>query len=345
MGEDALLMSFALSPALTGFGLYLFFRRYGLHKRKTVLRLLAGNLLVFSFLGSVALLAGEIYFRFIYDTTDSFALAKTTQQWFKRHFKYNMNGMRDSLDYRLDQRVGTRRITFVGDSFTAGHGIADVEDRFANRIRSMMPGTEVHVIAYPGADTGVQVEAMSELAQFGYHFDVVVLVYCLNDISDIVPEWQQILERIYESHNSGFVVNNSYLFNWLYFRFFAVQDPDVSDYYAFVRENYEGPVWERQTQRLDNMRSEIQERGGQLFVVTFPFLHSLGPDDDYGAIHEQLGSFWQDRGVPHLDLLSVYESFEPADVVVNRFDAHPNERAHALAAGAIAEFLERHLRK
>jgi hypothetical protein len=39
--------------------------------------------------------------------------------------------------------------------------------------------------------------------------------------------------------------------------------------------------------------------------------------------------------VPVLDLRPVLESHAGEGLTVNRFDAHPNERAHALAAAAI----------
>ena len=279
----------------------------------------------------------------MYDSTDSFGLTKTTQRWFERHFQYNGFGIRDSSnDYSLKCRVGARRITFLGDSFTAGHGVADVEDRFANRIRTMMPGTEVHVFAQLGMDTGAQIDALMKLVSAGYQFGVVVLVYCLNDISDIVPEWQQIMHRIDETPAPGFLVSNRYLVNWLCYRWFAAHDPDVSNYYAFVRENYDGPIWEQQAQRLTILHSEVEKRGGRFLVVTFPFLHVLGPHYDYKPVHEKLDAFWREQNVPHLGLLNVFESSEPGDIVVNKFDAHPNERAHTLAATAIAGFLEEH---
>lgn len=74
-------------------------------------------------------------------------------------------------------------------------------------------------------------------------------------------------------------------------------------------------------------------------VVTFPFLHALAPDYRYKSIHRQLDNFWQQLQVSHLDLLSEFETCEPADVVVSRVDAHPNELAHRRAAEAITGFL------
>jgi len=73
--------------------------------------------------------------------------------------------------------------------------------------------------------------------------------------------------------------------------------------------------------------------------VTFPFLHALGPNYPYQFVHDQLDAFWRREGVPHLDLLPVFQNRSPRDVTVNRFDAHPNELANELVARAINEFL------
>jgi lysophospholipase L1-like esterase len=315
------------------------FGRLKWHQSRNLLTLIVGNLLVFLFLASVVAMLGEAYFRYVHDATDSFGLTKTTQDWFDRHFVYNGFGVRDSVEYTNQQPPGTRRITFLGDSFTAGHGIKDVEQRFGNRIRGEFPQCDVHVMAKPGLDTGAEVDALRSMASRGYDLDVVVLVYCLNDISDIAPEWSATLERIHRKPAGEALVENSYLCNWLYFRCVASRDPDVTDYYQFVHDNYRGDVWAEQQQRLDDLRFYVAAYDAQLLVVTFPFLHALGANYSYDGIHEQLDEFWRSQHVPHLDLRATYEGYEPRDLMVNRFDAHPNELAHELAANAIVEFL------
>ena len=341
MHENLILGVFALLPLLLAAALVAFFRLFRQHRRtsRRAARLVAGNLLVLLFIGSICLLGGEIYYRFLYDTTDSFGLTKTTKRWFARHFEKNNAGVRDSVPYRGALTPGIRRVTFLGDSFTAGHGVPNVEDRFANLVRGMLPDREIHIAAHPGWDTGHQIEAVEDALARGYGMDTVVLVYCLNDIADIVPEWRAILERIYKADPPGSLVESSYLLNVWHYRLKAARDPDVSSYYKFVIDNYEGPVWERQAGRLRRMKSDLESHGVRLLVVTFPFLHALGDENPCREIHAKLARFWEAEGVPHLDLLSTFDGMASDDLVVNRYDAHPNEAAHAMAAEAIAEFL------
>ena len=341
--ENFILIAFIATPLLSGYALFLFFSRFRQHKRTNhrLLRLVAGNALLLVFLCSLLALGGEIRFRFFYDTTDSFGLMKTTRSWFDRHFQFNNASFRDSVSYPISIPSGQRRVSFLGDSFTAGHGVPDVEDRFVNRIRQANPDWDVQMLARCGWDTGHELAYLEETLQYQYELDVVVLVYCLNDIADIVPEWTATLSRIYSSSDPGFVIEHSYLFNTLYFRWKASQDPDVSNYYQFVTSNYQGRVWDEQCQRLTRLRDEVDARNGRLIVVTFPFVHALDGDYPYMTAHERLSEFWESLSVPHLDLLKVFTEHDDArSLVVNPRDAHPNEHAHALVAPAITTFLD-----
>jgi len=342
MEENILLAAFVILPILTGLLINLYFKKISSHLKKIQwLRLIIGNILVFVFLCSLVLLCGELYYRFLYDTTDSFGLTKVSLDWQERHYQYNNYKVRDSMNYAL-KRFGKRRITFIGDSFTAGHGIADVEDRFANLIRSMRPEMEIHVLADNGWDTYLELSTLVKLSQDGYEFEHVVLVYVLNDIADLMEEWREILKRIYFIE-PGFFFEHSYFLNILYYHHFAVHDPDISDYYSFVHTAYDGPLWEKHKERLTAIKKGMDARGVKFSVVTFPFMHSLGPNYEYREIHERLGVFWKSLGAAHLDLLSVYESHRAKELVVNKYDAHPNELAHKMAAEAINEFLNKHM--
>jgi hypothetical protein len=340
MAENLLLAVFLGLPVALGYSLQRFFRKQQPDESSSPARLLAGNALVLSFLCAIVVALGEIHYRFVFDSTDSFGLTKTTERWFERHFQENSSGFRDTIDYLRDAPPDKRRVTFIGDSFTVGHGVPDVEDRFANRIRAMRPDWEVHVFASPGWDTEQELEVMKLRRDQGFQTDIVVLIYCLNDIADIAPEWQEVLRGIYASSTPGFLVRHSFLFNTLYYRWKASHDPKVSNYYDFVLKSYEGAVWENQKRRLNALRDSVDSQGGRLLVVTFPFVHNLGEDYQYRPVHARLEEHWRDLNVPHLDLLSALETDPSADLVVNPYDAHPNERAHAIVADAIAVFID-----
>jgi lysophospholipase L1-like esterase len=282
----------------------------------------------------------ETYFRFVYDTTDSLGYTRVSERWVQRHWRLNNAGCRDSVDYAPRLEAGKRRLTFVGDSFTAGHGIKNVDDRFPNLLRQAHRDWQVHVLANVGMDTGAETVLVNKLAAKGYAFDQVVLVYCLNDIGDLLAQQDEAFTHMFDSMASGnWLTRNSYALNLMTQRYQAGRNPYVRNYFSFVRKAYQGETWERQKARLRQLHAAVLAHGGRLAVVTFPLLDALGPDYPYQIAHAELNSFWREQGVPHLDLLPVYANIPPRDLVVNPHDAHPNERASRLAAEAIENFL------
>lgn len=345
MAENLVLLAFVLAPLVLAAGLRAFFARVapGASGRHGPGKVVAGNLLVFALLLALVLLGGEVYFRFLDDRTDAFALTKTTQRWLARHYRKNAAGVRDSMpDYDPVPAPGKRRVTFVGDSFTAGHGVADVEERFANLIRHREPGWEIHVLAVNGMDTGQELRNLRRSIADGYRVDRVVLVYCLNDIADLSPEWQATLKSLASYRPPG-PFGWSYLLNQLYARWFVARHPDLRDYYHVVVAAYRGPLWAEQQERLAALDAVVRGGGGRLLVVTFPFLGALDAYGEYEPIHRQLEAFWSGRGVPHLELLDVYRGHSAAELVVGSRDPHPNEKAHAMAADAIDAFVRSNL--
>jgi len=304
------------------------------------LQLIVGNVLVFGTLAGLTCTAAETYFRFFYDTTDSLGSTRVSERWVQRHWHVNAAGVRDDIEYSPGLDGGIRRLSFVGDSFTAGHGIKQVEDRFPNLLRQAHPDWQIHVLANVGLDTGAEIILVNKLAAKGYVFDRVVLVYCLNDIGDLVSQQGEAFTRLIDGMAPGnWLTRNSYALNLFTQRYQAGRNPYVRNYFSFVREAYQGETWERQKARLREFRAAVESRGGRLAVVTFPFLDALGPDYPYKTVHEELDRFWRELGVPHLDLLPLFANLPARDLVVNAHDAHPNERANRLAAEALEGFL------
>lgn len=343
--ENAILALFTLLPPVFACLLFALVRanRRPADAPTPPLVLIGANVLGAALCVALLALGGEIYFRFFYDSTDAFGVTKTTRKWLANHYAINAAGMRDDLPaYPASASPGRARVTFLGDSFTAGYGIANVGERFANLVRTRRPDWEIHVLADNGWNSGAQIDVITSHPE--YEADRVVLVYGLNDISDIDPRWHELRELLHEEGKPDhYLSEHSYLFNWLHYRWLSWSNETLSRYFDFQLDAYQGSLWKAQRKRLIELRDVVKERGGTLHVITFPFVHALGPDYRYRQIHERLGVFWRRQGVPHLDLLAAFEGMEADDLVVNAYDSHPNELAHSLAAGAILAFLEQQI--
>ena len=339
--EDGFLAVLLFLPVQVLFSARVFFR-YNRQLGRPVgwRRLVIGNTLVLLLPLTLALAGGELWFRFCHDTTDSIGYTKVARRWLQRHYVRNQWKLRDNVEYALAIAPGKRRVSFVGDSFTAGHGIEDVEQRFANRVRRMHPDWEVHVLADNGKDTAAEVDGLMALVANGYAVDEVVLVYCLNDIQDLVSGWKGTADAVAKKAAQRWAaLDDSYLLDMVYFRVAIADVPGIANYFEFVSEAYRGAVWEEQQKRLRALRDVVTQHGGRLSVVTWPFLHALGKEYLHEASHAQLAGFWHEEGVAHLDLLPVLRGHASAELTVNAFDAHPNEFASEIAANAIDAWL------
>jgi len=139
------------------------------------------------------------------------------------------------------------------------------------------------------------------------------------------------------SHES-WLIRNSYLLNLLYERYQVWRHPYARNYAAYVRDMYAGAPWDRQKERLRAFRNAVESNGESSPWLPFPCsMRSDRTTLRSGAPNAQ--SILGRSDVPHLDLLPVFEHLPAAQLVVNPYDAHPNEYANRLAADAVEKHL------
>jgi hypothetical protein len=296
------------------------------------------------------LLAGltgvELYFALFYDQTDSFSTTNVSQRWYHMHVEVNNAGFRDPRPLTPSLPEGVRRIAFVGDSFTFGHGVADVADRFSDqiavRLEAERPGRfAVSNLSLPGLDTRGLVDGLlPEWIAEGIALDVFVYVFVLNDIEYFDERTADFYQQLAQDPPGFFLLRDTYFFNLLYSRLSQLKKGGgAPDYYSYLEDSYTGPPWDRLERKLDQMRSVCAARGIDLRLAVFPFLHNLGPDYPFAEAHRRLTEYCRRHEIPVVDLAPVLEPHRDQGLTVNRYDAHPNERAHRLAADAIYEHL------
>jgi hypothetical protein len=74
-------------------------------------------------------------------------------------------------------------------------------------------------------------------------------------------------------------------------------------------------------------------------LVMYPLLESLEGDYPLQPLHDRVGQFARDAGLPVLDLVPVFRGQQTEKLWAHPTDHHPNSRAHAQAAKAIVEWL------
>lgn len=309
---------------------------------RLVERVTKAGLSLWIFLAALTLV--ELYFAVIYDQSDSFNMTKVSQHWYARHVRENPDGFRDPRNHPRKPGDGRRRLCFVGDSFTYGHGVKDVADRFSDRVGRRLdaaqPGQfDVANISSPGIHVQLVENLVRALVDRGFQVDILVYAICLNDIEAYEPQIVAMQDRLDEASPKFFLWRHSYFLNMLYFRILQAQLPEVRNYYALLADSYRDFPWEGMQSRLERLREFCKANDVDLRIAIFPFLNNLGPDYPFDEAHARIGEYCRDHGLPCLDLKPVLLPHAAEGLTVNRFDAHPNERAHALVAEAMEQQL------
>jgi hypothetical protein len=290
-------------------------------------------------LAFVAVLAETLFVR-LYSTTDAFSLSLISKRWNERYVERNNWKCRDRRQYDGEIPAGTKRLAIVGDSFAFGHGIKNTKDRFGDLIANRLNGEskdrwEVYNLAEPGANTGWEVKRLDELGRKeNFRADVVLLAYCLNDLEDLVPGTYEIIGSIINDPPKNFFCQQFYLPNFLFYRFNHFRRPEVRGYFGWLKDGYHGEIWNKQRERLNQIKKWCDERNAKLIVVVFPFMVDFR-DYAFEDAHRVLMDSFKSMNVPALDLLPVYRKVNGDSLVVGAFDAHPNETANRIAAEEI----------
>lgn len=295
---------------------------------------------------AVGLTVPELWFALFYDRTDSFNTTNVSARWFEQHVVLNPQGFRDTEPFKRTVPEGQKRIVFLGDSFTFGHGVERVEDRFSDRVGQLLNQKEPG--KYQVANLALSGIAVNDMAPLWEHtvvqtdsqVDLVIYAICLNDIEWMArQETEEQYKPLQVFKPRFFLFRDTYFYNWLYFRLQMLRQPKLVNYYDYVRKYYAGPPWKLMEAELDKLHDSTRKHGTELRLVIFPFLHNLGPDYPFREAHARIVQYAQDRHLRVLDLEPILSPHAAEGLTVNPFDAHPNPRAHALAAEAIVREL------
>ena len=239
------------------------------------------------------------------------------------------------------------RLAAIGDSFTAGAGV-QVDDRYAERLerllntRAGMTPAEVHVFAKNGTSTFQQVGLLDDALKEKPR--IILLGICLNDMEDwarpeVLKQWRH---RILATPPR--MVRHSRALSWMYLKlkwaechrmerryFRRLYDPSYSGFHRFQ-------------EAIEDMNTKCAEARVAFIPVIFPLLSDTDSFREghyaFEYAHAAIRGRCKELNIPCLDLLQAFRAATPDRLsVMPKFDPHPNEIGHRMAAEAILQFL------
>lgn len=252
-------------------------------------------------------------------------------------YRCNAFGFRDD-EFELAKAPGELRVLAIGDSFTFGVGVRGeaawpqvLERRLAEE-----RADPVQVINAGFAGGHEPSQYAEWLASDGLLFapDAVVLGFCLNDCSPLVPMvarmapprprtpsrlWDLIVDRLDPPGKNDGPLD-----------FGKILTKDTAS-------------WDATRRGLEQMRDLCTSAGVRFVVAVFPMLSELGPKSPYRSLHLAVKQACDDLGVESLDLSSVVEPKDDDRALwAHPTDQHPNEWVQRLFADGILDYLHAH---
>jgi lysophospholipase L1-like esterase len=291
-------------------------------KRSPHLRGIAIGLLI-SYITSVFILgSAEFYMRCCYIESDNLpTLAQ--QNWWERYVNTNSLGFRDR-EWTAADLADKTVVVVVGDSFTAGNGINDDADRVSNILGKHL-GDEYAVLnlGISGTATPEQLQTLKDFTLAKP--DVVIWQYFLNDInhtglrlgiSPQIPELPQIAK-------------DSYLANFLYWRFFPPTEVVATDgtiwqnWWEWTYAAYDNfGIWEEHRKELYEMVDYADSINAELIVLIYPDLTQIMRTIPYV---DRVAQALEAHDVTNVvKLFDAAAAWDKSDLTVSRRDTHPS---------------------
>jgi hypothetical protein len=256
------------------------------------------------------------------------------RNWFSLYWKTNSMGFRD--DELKEKNLTKKKIFFVGDSFTAGHGLKKISQRFSNITGEKLNNQyEFFNLGINGADTD---DEYKTLIDFPVKPDVVVLQYFFNDIDNAskragswkpfpmiysdIPLWQRPLVR------------GSFLLNFIYWKF---PHSGEYDYLAELKKAYSNSlILKDHLLSLKKFTDYAYANNIKLYVVMFPFLQNLDVSNQLAVPVKQ---YFTSENVDVIEVSKLVTDLPIKDRVVNVNDFHSSPLVNERVAQAITNLI------
>jgi hypothetical protein len=296
--------------------------------------------------------AMEYYFYQHVHMSDGFGFTLSAQNWRSRFGSVPKNswGMRD-VEHSASSMATKNKLYVVGDSFTAGHGINNHSDRYANIVATELGSDwEMILIAKGGWATRRQLSELAEAMTaindpLSASNDIVIWQYYLNDIENAgmaagieKPSIYLTAPRLLRP-----IVDNYHVANFVYwsmFRRFSTREL-MGSYIKFLSNCFDDSLaWNlhqrelREIVTLAEARSSQKER--RMIVVVYPNLMDIAGTRE---MSDSVAEFFQSYDITVINMADILSGRAVDEITVNPFDGHANEAVNRLLAEKLLQEL------
>lgn len=269
-------------------------------------------------------------------------------------YRTNSDGLRD-YEYTIEKPPGTRRIIFLGDSFTFGMGVR-IEDTYVKQLEDILSSSsssgrwEVMNLGLSGFNAAQEVEFLVEKG-LKYKPDIVVVVYFFNDPD--CPSRTNLgdtNDTVYKIRD--FLLGPSYLAEaerqqvrtyleseGLLDRLQALQSFSGNQIEAYHLFHYLPRYWSCVTGAYNRLMELKLQNNFEVVVAVMPIVGLPWDKYTFRRLHAFVGGEISQFPFHYIDLLPILEKFR-GDQLRCPTSAHTNAAANRIVAEALHEFMQ-----
>ncbi|MEZ4901587.1 MAG: GDSL-type esterase/lipase family protein [Spirosomataceae bacterium] len=305
---------------------------YGIIKNPKVNKIIANiatlGIMVVWLLGML-----EVIFMFISQSHEG-DLSKASQIWFAKYWQpITSEGYRDFPKTNTENK---KKVLVLGDSFAAGHGLENTEDRFSDQLEQKLGADKfaVYNLGVSGSDTR---DEFQRLQKFPVKPDVLVLEYFPNDIEKAARDAKLTLAEFkpYDDiklPGVGSLVMRFYLPNFIYWQFPHIPPASITD---FVQKSYtDTTILNPHLRDLQQIVDYAKQHNAQMYVVMVPFLQNIEKSNGYT---QPIEDFFVRQKIPVVRLSDFLENIPAKERIVGKNDGHASAKVNTLIAEKLYE--------
>ena len=307
---------------------------YGVVKSKA--KGLVANIVTITVPLIVTLIFLEIIFMYVPQSHEG-VLSKASQIWWEKYWNpVNDLGYHDK---EVEKQSGKTKVLVVGDSFAAGHGLEDVNDRFSNILEEKLGKDkfEVYNLGVSGADTRDEAKRLKE---FPVKPDIIVLQYFPNDVERVGREKGLSLSGAEPYADlkgiSATIVRHFYLPNFIYWQ---LPHTGFSTFEKFVQTAYtDTTVLNAHLRDMSEIVAYKDSTKAKMYTVFIPFLFQL---DKSAGYTKPVENYLQNNGVTVVTLNDGIAKIPEKERVVGKNDGHGSATLNHLIADRLYQAMEK----
>jgi hypothetical protein len=259
--------------------------------------------------------------------------------WYAKYWKpINSMGFRDN-EPANSQHV----ILFVGDSFTAGHGLKSVDDRFSNIVgRELNKQYSVINIGKPNLDSRDEYDTMKNfLYQTRIKPEKIILQYCGNDIEGVAMSNGLIFNGFHPPPDMNkfliLIGSGSYFVNYVFWLF--PREYLGTPYITFLQQAYQNAdILAKHEADLKLFVDYARENSIQLIVVVFPYLNNIDISDSLYV--RNIVNFFKANKINVINVSQLVKDMPVPERIININDGHASKKVNRIVAREILNELE-----